>query len=124
MGSSSLVWSSAAFDRWPTHRYIRVLRRAFQVIELQACLGVIALLRRDQDRKHIPVLPHLFALPSLAVTTVVGFLDFGVSLFRLSSKPFLLSMCIDAPESTTNSCSSEDVDVGAGIAWFQQESEA
>ena len=26
-GSSSLVWSGVAFDRWPTHRYIRVLRR-------------------------------------------------------------------------------------------------
>ena len=43
------------FDRWPTHRYIRVLRRTLQVTELQACLRVIAMLR--QDRKHILVLP-------------------------------------------------------------------
>ena len=42
----------------------------------------------------------------LAVTTVVAFLD----LRRVSSSPerksFLLSMCIDAPESITNSRSS------------------
>ena len=34
--SSYLVWLSGASDRWPTHRYILVLRRVFQVIELQA----------------------------------------------------------------------------------------
>ena len=34
---SSLVWSGVAFDRWPTHEYVHVLRRAFQGIELQAC---------------------------------------------------------------------------------------
>ena len=32
------------------------------MIELQACLRVIAQSRRDQDRKHTPVLPRLFAL--------------------------------------------------------------
>ena len=56
-GFSSSIWSGVAFDRWPTHRYIHVLCRAFQVIELQACLRVIALWRRDQYRKHGPV-PH------------------------------------------------------------------
>ena len=62
----SVVWSTVAFDRWPTHRYFRVLRKALQVIELQACLRVIALLRRDQGRKQKPVLPRLFALPLLS----------------------------------------------------------
>ena len=57
-GSSSLFWSGVAFDRWPTHRFVRVLRRAFKAIKLQACPRVIALLRRDQDRKHIPALPR------------------------------------------------------------------
>ena len=58
-----LVWSSAASDHWPTHRYNRVLRRAFQVMELQACHRVFAPSRRDQDREHILV-PLVFALPS------------------------------------------------------------
>ena len=48
--SPSLVRSGVAFDHWPTHRYIRVLRRAFQVIELQACHRVFAPSGKDQDR--------------------------------------------------------------------------
>ena len=32
--SASLVWSRVAFDRWPTQRFICVLRRVFLVIEL------------------------------------------------------------------------------------------
>ena len=52
----------------------------------------------------------------LAVTTVVGVLD----LCRVSNssefKTFLLSMCTDAPESTTNSRFSGDFEVGASVA--------
>ena len=62
MKGSSHVWSSVAFDRWPTYRYTRVLRIPLHVIELQASPRVTALLRRDQDRKRILVLPRLFAL--------------------------------------------------------------
>ena len=51
------MWPS---DRWPTQTCIRVLRRPFQVIEMQACPRVLALLRRDQDRRHLPALPRLF----------------------------------------------------------------
>ena len=64
-----------AFDRWPTQRYIRVLRRVFQVIELHACHRVFAASRRDQDRERTIVLPRLLALLPLAVATGVGFLD-------------------------------------------------
>ena len=38
------------------------------------------------------------------------------SPFRLSSNPSVLSMCTDAPESTTNSRSSGDVEVGVCVA--------
>ena len=59
------------------------------------------------------MLPRLCA--PLAVTAVVGFLD----LRRVTSSPelksFLLSVCIDAPESTTNSRSSGCVKEDAGI---------
>ena len=70
-------WSSAAFDRWPTHRF-RLLRRAFQVIELQACPRVVAITNR------------------LAVATVVVFLDLRRVSILSELKTFLLSMCIDA----------------------------
>ena len=53
----------------------------------------------------------------LAVNTTVGVLDF----FTVSISPelysFLLIMCIDAPESTTNSRSSDLVEVGADITF-------
>ena len=62
IGSSSLVRSGVAVDRWSTHRYIRVLRRAFQVVELQARHRVFAPSRKDQDRERFLVLPRLFAL--------------------------------------------------------------
>ena len=39
---SSLAWLGVPLDRWPTNRYVRVLRRAFQVMGPQACLRVIA----------------------------------------------------------------------------------
>ena len=58
MGSSSLVLSGVVFDHWSTHGYIRVLHRAFQVIELQACHRVFAPSRRAQDRERLLVLPR------------------------------------------------------------------
>ena len=64
---------------------------------------VIAPSRRDHDHERI------------TVTTVLVFMDFR----RVSISPelqwFLLSMCIDAPESTTNSRSSGFFEEGASI---------
>ena len=103
------------FDRGPTRRNIIILHTVFQAVEQQAFLRVIALSRRDQDREHFLVLPRLLHF-SIAVTSVVGFLD----LRSVSSSPeftsFLHSMCIDAPESTTHSSSSGLFEVVAGIA--------
>ena len=68
--------------------------------ELQASPRVFALSRRDQGRDTV---------------AVRGVLD----LRRVSSsselKSFLLNMCVDAPESTTNSRSSGMFEMGAGI---------
>ena len=99
------------FDRWPTHRYIRVLRRAFQVTEMQAYHRVFAPSRRDQDRERILVLPRLLALPQWPLPPL------WCSWISASElKSFLLNMCIDAPESTTNSRSSRNFEVGASVA--------
>ena len=91
------------------HWNIRGLRKVFQVIEQQAVLRVIALSRRDQDRERFPVHPRLFALPR-----------WPLDLRKVSSssglESFFVSLCIDAPESTTNSLSSGDFEVDADIA--------
>ena len=59
---SSPVWSIVVFDRCPTHKNIRVLRRVFQAIELQAYFRVITQSRRGQDREQKPVPPRLLSL--------------------------------------------------------------
>ena len=51
-------WSSVAFDRWPTQRFFRVLRRACPTTRLQACHQEFAPSRRDQDREPTLVLQH------------------------------------------------------------------
>ena len=97
-----------AFDRWPTHRSYRALRRAFQVKELQACRRVFAPSRRDHDRDRTLVFPHLFALLHRPLPLLWCSWISAEFPFRLSSNLFLLSMCIDALGSTTNSRSSGD----------------
>ena len=79
------------------------------VIELQACHRVIALSRRDQDRERVPVLPRLLAPPRRPLPPL------WVSI-SAELKSFLFSTCIDAPQSTTNSSSSRDFEVGASVA--------
>ena len=51
-------WSSVAFDRWPTHRFFRVLRRVCPTTRLQACHQEFAPSRRDQDREPTLVRQH------------------------------------------------------------------
>ena len=69
------------FDCWPTHRFICVLRRVFQVIKLQACPRSFAPSLGDQDLDRVLVLPHCVDLLPLALTTIVGVVD----LRRVSS---------------------------------------
>ena len=83
--------SSVAFDHWPTHKCIRVLRRAYLMTGRQACL-----------RANAQSASSYGCTSPLAVTTVMVFLD----LKRVSSshelRSFPLSMCVDAPESIKN----------------------
>ena len=58
---------------------------------------------------------------SLAVNTTVGVLDLVTVSISSELNSFLLIMCIDAPESTTNSRSSGLVEVGAGITFASRE---
>ena len=83
-----------------------VLRRVFKAIEKQAFLRVIALSRVDLDRERILVAPRLYALPPLVVSTTVFYLNLRETYNSSELKCFLLIMCIDDDESTTNSRSS------------------
>ena len=86
------------------------------MIELQACHRVFAPSRRDQDRERILVLPRLFALSRWPSPPLWGsWISRRVSISS-ELKSLLLSMCVDASESTTNSRSSGDFEVGAGVA--------
>ena len=76
---------------------IRVLRKAFQ-----AYCRVITLSRTNRDREHILVLPRLSALLRWRFTTVTRVLDLRKVSNSSELKSLLLSMCIEAPESTTN----------------------
>ena len=98
--SSSLVWSGEAFDRWPTQSFSSVLRRALQVMELQACHRVFAPSQRDQDRTRTLVLPH----PHWSFQPLWSSWIPAESPFRLSFNSFFFAQHVhDAPESTTKS---------------------
>ena len=103
---SSHLWSDVALDYWSAHGFIRALRRACLMTGRQECHRVFALSRRSQARERKCVLPRLFALLHWPSPPLWCFLD----LRRVSCSPeiksFLLSMRIDAPESTTHSRSS------------------
>ena len=51
-----------------------------------------------------------------AVTTTVGVLDLRRVSISSEFKSFLLSLCIETPESITNSLSSANFEVGASVA--------
>ena len=77
----------------------------------QECLRATAQSRRGEDRAYILVLPCSSALLHWPLPPL-----WVLDLRRASrSSDLLLSMCIDAPESITNSRSSGFVEEGAGI---------
>ena len=86
---------------------VRVLSKAYhEAIESLAFHRAIALLRTDRDHEQKLVLTRLFALHPVAVSTVKGFLVLLKVSLSSELKSLLRSMCIEAPESTTNKRSS------------------
>ena len=70
--------------------------------------------RKKSNSLTYTVASSFVCTPPLAVTTVVGLHDFVKVFISAEFKSFLLIMCIDAPESTTNSPSSGFIADGAG----------
>ena len=101
---------------WPLiHSYeMRVHRKAFPAIKLLAHPRGLSLSR------ICPILWQFVCTSPLAVITVVGLLDVVTVSHSAEFKPFLLIMCIDAPESTTNSLSSGLIADGASTHQFSE----
>ena len=108
------------FDRRPTHRSIRGSQSFPSDRKASVSSSNCTVRSRDLDRERILVAPRLYALPSLVASTTVRFLDLRKVSNSSELNSFLLIMCIDA-ESTTNSRSSGDFEVGAGIALVSME---
>ena len=95
-----------AFDHWSIRRNTRFHRKAFRAIILLACSRGLSLSRTYPILWHTQLPLLAFATSPLAVMTIVGLHDFVKVSISASLRSFLLIMCIDAPESTTNSLSS------------------
>ena len=102
------------FDRWSSGRSAHDLRRASQVKELRVFLQEASLSRTSPILWHFPWLLLLFA-PRFAVITVVGLLDVLMVSTSAELRSLLLTICMLAPESTTNSFSSSFMVDAAGI---------
>ena len=92
-----------ALDRWPTG--VSVVFAKLAALGQRAFPRVVARLRTDSSHERTLVPPRVCALRRLQSTLLQGFWTFLLSII-LSLILFLLIMCIDAPESTTNSSSS------------------
>ena len=93
------------FDHWSIRRNTRFHRKTFQSTILLACFRILPV-------KNIPnsftytIASSCVCTSPLAVMTIAGPHDFVKVSISALLRSFLLIMCIDAPESTTNSRSS------------------
>ena len=81
---SALILSGLAFDLWPTHRYLRIFRRDFEVIELQACHRV---LHRHEEIKIVNIYQCFLVCSHYSIGRCHRCGDPGPP-FRLSSNSF------------------------------------
>ena len=102
------------FDRWSTHVSFRVHHKPFLAIKLLAYPRGLSLSRNFPILCHYAVASSCVCTSPLAVITVVGLLDVVTVSNSAEFKSFLLTVFIDAPESTTNSLSSGLIADGAG----------
>ena len=105
-------WWVVVSDHWSTRRNIRIRdrRRVFRMRERPVYLREALLSRIKSNFWHTRSLFLLFALRRWRQQPSSDFLDTNSAELR----PFQLIMCIDGPESTTNSLSSGFIADGAG----------
>ena len=98
---------------------IHVHRKAFPAIELLAYPRGVSSSRIYPPLTQTAASSFVCTSP-LAVITVIGLLDVVTVSHSAEFKTFLLIMCIDAPESTTNSLSSRLTVGGEGRHQFSE----
>ena len=99
---------------------IRVHRKAFQAIKTAGVFSRTFIVKKFSNSLTYTVASSCVCTSPLAVMNVVGHLDVVKVSNSAEFKSFLLIMCIDAPESTSNSVSSGLRVDGAGRHLFSE----
>ena len=117
LSESRFEWE-VVFDHWSIRRNTRFHRKA----PSDNTAGVLSwtfIVKNIFNSLTYTIASSCVCTSPLAVMTVVGLHDFVKVSISASLKTFLLIMCIDAPESTTKSRSS-DLGVDAGRHLFSE----
>ena len=117
--SSSHSWSDVAFDHWSNRMRNRVLRRPCLMSGRQVCPRITPLVRRDQDRKHIPALPRSIALRHWPIPPLWGSWIFEEFPVRLSSSPFCSACALMLRNLPRILCLLDFFEKGAGITMLR-----
>ena len=90
------------FGHWSIRRNTRFHHKAFLAIILLACYRGLFKVKNISNSLTYTVASSCVCTSPLAVLTIVGLNDFVKVSISALLKSFMLIMCIDAPESTTN----------------------
>ena len=99
-------WWDVVFDHWSSGKCTHDPRRASRVKELRVFLQRSITVTKKSNSLTYTVAPSLVCTSPLAVITVVGFFDVLMVSNSAELRSLLLTICILAQESTTNSLSS------------------
>ena len=105
-----IFWSTVVLDRWPTHRSTRVRCRAYRDRTAGGSSSNCTVTKRPRSWTFSCASSFVWTSP-FAVTTVVGVLNGRNVSISTGLKSLLLSICKEAPESTTNIRSSGDFEI-------------
>ena len=118
--SNTVFLWDVGFDNCSIRKNNRVYRKAFRTIRLLACFRGLFVVKNISNSLTYTVASSFVCTSPFAVMTVVGLHDFVKVSISAEFKSFLLIMCIDAPESTTNARSSGLRFDGAGRHQFSE----
>ena len=111
-------WWYVVFDRWSSGKKTHDQRRAFREKETAGVFSRSMSLTNKSNVLTYTVASSLVCTSPLAVITVVGLLDVLMVSNSAEFMSFSLTMCILAPESTTNSLSSGSLAEALGRTHF------
>ena len=104
--SESRLLGDVVFDHWSIRRNTRFHRKSFPSDGTAGVFSRTFIVKNISNSFTYTIASSCVCTSQLAVMTIVGLHDFVKVSISALLKSFLLIMCIDAPESTTNSRSS------------------